>query len=64
MADRFFALKIRLGGAAMLNGEDVAEALRNIANYVEQRDVGSVIIDANGNTVGHFRYVEGDPEAT
>lgn len=46
----------------MQTGEDIAEALRNVADYIEQRDTGSVILDVNGNTVGNFRYREQDAE--
>lgn len=58
MTDRFFTLTIRMENAQMQTGEEVAEALHDAANYIEQHDQGSIILDANGNTVGNFRYVD------
>lgn len=55
---KHFTLSIKMGNDAMQTGEDVAGALRDAANYIEQRDQGSLIIDANGNTVGNFHYFE------
>ena len=55
-----FNLTIRLGNDAMQTGEDVAEALRQAANYIEQHDTGSAVYDLNGNRVGSFGYTEGE----
>ena len=62
-----FTLRIKLGNAAMQTPEDVAEALRKTAEYVEgvgsyegddeevrwHLDAGN-IRDLNGNTVGSW----------
>lgn len=49
-----FRLNIKLGNAAMLTMEDVAQALRDVADKLDAgRDQG-VVKDANGNTVGEF----------
>lgn len=59
MADRYFLLTIRMENAEMQTGEAVAEALRDVANYMEQRGAtGSLILDINGNVVGSFRYAD------
>lgn len=58
MSDRYFTLTIRMENANMQLGEEVAEALRDAANYIEQHDQGSLVVDANGNVVGNFRYVD------
>jgi hypothetical protein len=60
-----FTLKIKLGNAAMLTGEDIARALREVARRVEA-EIGpeeltnkvtykASIRDINGNTVGEWR---------
>jgi hypothetical protein len=60
-----FTLKIKMGNAAMLTGEDIARALREVARDIE-RNVGDEelnkrvafkgkIRDINGNTVGEWR---------
>lgn len=59
-----FQLTISLGNDAMLNEHDLAEAIRKVANSVEQFSIeaGSTIIggttrDENGNKVGTW-FVE------
>lgn len=54
MADEF-KLRIRLGNAAMMNGADVADALRRVADVVQDSgDDSAGIRDLNGNTVGSW----------
>ncbi len=63
-----FDLHIDLSNAAMLNGADVARALREVATRVEHTLPGVIdepeasrnIQDANGNTVGWWEVSEGD----
>jgi hypothetical protein len=60
-----FNLKIRLGDDGMLDGADLAKALRTIANTLEPRTEASLpgclskVWDRNGNTVGHWSIKEG-----
>jgi hypothetical protein len=49
-----FTLNIDLGNDAMQSGPDVADALRDVADRVEQGHTFGKIIDGNGNTVGEF----------
>lgn len=49
-----FTLRITLGNAAMRDGYDVAEALRVVADKVEEGHEDGIIRDVNGNTVGTF----------
>ena len=50
-----FKLKITLGNDAMRTGEDIAHALQEVADRVEQHDdTAGRIFDANGNTVGKW----------
>ena len=50
-----FRLEIELGNASMQGGPDVAAALREIADRIENDlEARGNIRDANGNTVGHF----------
>jgi hypothetical protein len=52
-----FKLEIRLGNAAMQTAEDVAEALRRLADKVEAADIESDrgrVMDLNGNRVGDW----------
>ena len=56
-----FRLGIELGNDAMQTPEDVADALRDIADRIERGDLtGGGIRDENGNTVGSWDY---EPEA-
>jgi len=53
----YFHLKIELGNAAMLNGRHVADALRRVADRLEQsgaRQDDGRIADRNGNKVGQW----------
>lgn len=56
-----FKLDIELGNAAMLEGHDIAEALRKVASQIEhvQHDGlarrTDAIHDLNGNTVGRWK---------
>ena len=54
-----FSLKIKLGNEAMQTPEDVAAALRSVAQAVDRVGVSSgeygTIRDLNGNTVGSWR---------
>lgn len=51
-------LSIELGNAAMSNGHQVADAVKEAADYIEGIPPGAsvdrVITDINGNTVGRF----------
>lgn len=50
-----FTLEIQLGNDAMQTNEDVAEALRSIAEKLEFEEKESgAIMDENGNSVGRF----------
>lgn len=58
-AGRTFGLTIYLGNAAMLTGEDVADALREVAECVESlseltEPYNGTIRDLNGNAVGRW----------
>ena len=67
-----FDLNIELGNAAMLTGDDVAAALRKVADRVENQTTHSVnddgerqvdemdgrIFDENGNRVGNWAISE------
>jgi hypothetical protein len=62
-----FRLRIELGNDAMRTGEDVARALREVADQVEGFDpfvpYGARIRDANGNTVGEWDVGEAEDAA-
>ncbi len=52
-----FSLNIDLGNAAMQTPDDVAVALRIIANRLNDDDVRcAAIFDLNGNRVGAFKF--------
>lgn len=55
MQDVVFRLEIKIGNAAMKEVGDLAEALRKLADRVDEGNVNGVIRDENGNTVGGFR---------
>lgn len=57
-----FQLNIHLGNEAVQTGEDVARLLEQVALSVEQQDYGRLIVDANGNTVGHWAYMGEEEE--
>lgn len=54
-----FTLKIKMGNAAMQTGLDVASALREIADKLEEHpdptNESGRIRDYNGNTVGEWK---------
>ena len=49
-----FTLTIQLGNAAMETSDDVAEALRRVADKMERNGFDGRIVDLNGNTVGKY----------
>lgn len=50
-----FTLEIELGNAAMQDGPDVARALRDVADRIENGlEARGKIRDENGNTVGTY----------
>ena len=50
-----FKLEIELGNDSMQSGPDVARALRQVAIRIENNlEARGAIVDANGNTVGHY----------
>lgn len=50
-----FVLKIKLGNEAMQSAEDVAYALRDLANRLEDSyPTDGSIVDTNGNVVGYW----------
>jgi hypothetical protein len=58
-----FRLKIRLGNAAMLDPQDVAEALVEVAEKLRNEGGGDGrgnVRDVNGNTVGEWSYKPGN----
>lgn len=63
-----FSLEIELGNAAMQTGDDVAEALRKVAQKLADAYDGTnlpdwesgTIKDANGNAVGIWATEEGE----
>ena len=61
MADTGFEIKIALGNDAMQGNADVAAALRVAAGAVLLApQAEGKIADANGNTVGFWRFVQHD----
>jgi hypothetical protein len=53
-----FTLRIDLGNDAMREPEDIADALRRVAQMIENsHGAGGSIMDNNGNTVGKFETV-------
>lgn len=57
-----FTLEIELGNDAMRSDEDIARALKGVAEKVEYDGIISKlpkrIRDINGNTVGHYEVRE------
>lgn len=55
-----FTLKIKLGNAAMQTRDDVARALRAVANRIDTNlhahPSGVTILDDNGNSVGVWAF--------
>lgn len=67
-----FILRIDTGNAAMGSTQEMAEALRKVAAELEAFDAepaedgsltisGSAVLDGNGNSVGSWRLIEGEP---
>jgi len=53
----FFKLEIEMGNDAMNGPDDLARALRRVAEQIEEQDpMCFEIRDVNGNTVGEFHY--------
>jgi len=57
-----FKVEITVGDDAMRTPDDVAKALREIANQLIIAPKGGLVSDRNGNVVGRFRLVGGWPE--
>ena len=51
-----FSLKIKLGNDAMQSREDVASALRVVADKLDGGRCEGFINDANGNNVGKYNW--------
>jgi hypothetical protein len=59
-----FTLDIDVGSAAMAEVEDIVAALREVADrFGDGMEQDGKIIDANGNTVGRFAYVDDEAAA-
>jgi ribosomal protein L17 len=57
-----FKVEITVGDDAMRTPDDVAKALREIADQLITAPKGGLVSDRNGNVVGRFRLVGGWPE--
>lgn len=57
-----FKVMIELGNDDMQTPDDVARALREIANQLIAAPKGGLVSDRNGNVVGRFRLVGEWPE--
>lgn len=58
-----FTLTIMLGNEAMQTGVEIADALRKVADHVQNvgygtSDIEGKIRDENGNTVGSYQTIE------
>jgi hypothetical protein len=53
-----FLVTITMGNEAMQTPEDVASALRTVANKLESGTLDGSVKDVNGNTVGQFSFSE------
>lgn len=53
-----FILKIKLGNDAMSTPYDVADALRTVAEQLENGFTARRITDKNGNDVGQYKMTE------
>ncbi len=66
-----FQLSIRLGNSSMRTTADIVKALRDVADRAERTldsepedsEAPRNILDANGNSVGHWCIAEIDPES-
>lgn len=61
-----FKLEIELGNDAMQSGRDVADALNNVAFQLQDvtmrlEEMGGMVVDENGNTVGAWQVEEEVP---
>lgn len=58
-----FILNIKMGGAAMDSADDLARALREVADKLDGIELhagyGGPILDLNGNSCGAYRVREG-----
>jgi hypothetical protein len=52
----YLEVVIRLDNDLMRTKEDVAEALRRVAQRIEAGSAEGGILDENGNSVGHFEF--------
>lgn len=52
-----FKLSINLGNAEMLDGMDIADALRHVAEKLDHGIPDGKILDRDGNTVGSHNLV-------
>ena len=59
MSPTRFELHITMGNDAMQTGEDVAEALRRIADKLEHGRIDGPVMDLNGNKVGTWELSDG-----
>lgn len=50
-----FKLEIKMRNATMQTVEDIAQALRDVANKLERGCTSANILDINGNVVGTFK---------
>lgn len=57
-----FKLSIELGNAAMRTQEDIARALRKVADRIQGGTEEGGIMDDNGNRVGKFSSAEDEPD--
>lgn len=55
-----FTLTIETGNDAMQTREDVARALREVAEALDGGREGGYVRDLNGNTVGSYELALGD----
>lgn len=60
-----FTLNVRFGNAAMQTADDLARALRTVADTVAVDDITEMrrertILDTNGQTVGYFSFTPED----
>jgi len=53
-----FILKIKMGNAAMRTHSDVVDALKKVVKKMQDGDGSGVVMDINGNKVGHFGLVK------
>lgn len=57
-----FEMALHLGNVAMASAGDVADALRKVAQRLENGHTASSILDANGNTVGGWFLAEDEDD--